>query len=76
MCTCIGTKYFQPCFLLQASRVRFRFEDDALEVVLGEQNNKSENKFVGGENRWKFSAFTNWEVSPCQQHCCCESYLG
>lgn len=46
----------------QASRVRFRFESDALEVVLGEQGNKSENKFVGGENRWKYSAFTNWEV--------------
>lgn len=45
----------------QASRVKFRFEPDALEVVLGEKENKSENKFVGGENRWKYSTFTNWE---------------
>ena len=43
--------------------MKFRFEPDALEVVLGEKENKSENKFVGGENRWKYSAFTNWEVS-------------
>lgn len=47
---------------VQASRVRFRFEADALEVVLGENESKSENKFVGGENRWKYDAFTNWEV--------------
>lgn len=49
--------------VFQASRVKFRFEPDALEVVLGEKENKSENKFVGGENRWKYSTFTNWEVS-------------
>lgn len=45
----------------QASRVRFRFEADALEVVLGDQGDKSENAFVGGENRWKYDTFVNWE---------------
>ena len=43
--------------------MRFRFEADALEVVLGEKESKSENKFVGGENRWKYDTFVNWEVS-------------
>lgn len=51
---------------MQASRVRFRFEADALEVVLGEKESKSENKFVGGENRWKYDSFVNWEVCTSQ----------
>jgi len=46
---------------VQASRVRFRFEADALEVVIGDKEEKSDNKFVGGENRWKYDTFTNWE---------------
>ena len=46
---------------VQASRVKFVFEDDSLEVVLGEQQAETENAFVGGENKWAFSTFTNWE---------------
>ena len=42
--------------------MKFRFEPDALEVVIGEKEEKSDNKFVGGENRWKYDTFTNWEV--------------
>ncbi|CAK0783304.1 hypothetical protein CVIRNUC_006503 [Coccomyxa viridis] len=45
----------------QASRVKFVFDNDSLEVVLGETNAETENAFVGGENKWKFSTFTNWE---------------
>lgn len=37
------------------------FRDDSLEVVLGEQQEETQNAFVGGENRWKFDTFTNWE---------------
>jgi len=43
----------------QASRVKFVFGPDALEVLVGEQ--ESENKFVGGENKWAYDSFTNWE---------------
>jgi len=32
----------------QASRVRFRFDDEALEVLIGESEDKTENAFVGG----------------------------
>jgi hypothetical protein len=46
---------------LQASRVKFVFRDDSLEVVLGEQQEETENAFVGGENKWKFDTFVNWE---------------
>ncbi|KAL4440426.1 hypothetical protein ABPG75_003427 [Micractinium tetrahymenae] len=45
----------------QANRVRFVFDDEALEVVVGPGKQKSENAFVGGENRWAYSTFVNWE---------------
>ena len=44
---------------MQASRVQFVFDDEALEVLV--KSKESENKFVGGQNRWKFDSFTNWE---------------
>jgi hypothetical protein len=43
----------------QASRVRFVFDDEALEVVIGAQ--ETENAFVGGKNRWTYDSFVNWE---------------
>ena len=41
--------------------MRIRFEADALEVVLGNGGKETENAFVGGENRWRYDTFTNWE---------------
>lgn len=32
----------------QASRVRFRFDDEVLEVLTGDSEDKTENAFVGG----------------------------
>ena len=50
---------------VQTSRVRFRFERDALEVVIGEEETESgENAFVGGRNRWAYDSFINWEFFP------------
>ncbi|XP_042487065.1 uncharacterized protein LOC122067300 [Macadamia integrifolia] len=49
--------------LFQTTRVRFVFDNEALEVKVGEQLVESgENVFVGGKNRWKFSSFVNWEL--------------
>lgn len=46
----------------QATRVRFLLDTDSLEVVIGDKAEKSgENVFVGGENRWRYDTFTNWE---------------
>ncbi|XP_057537465.1 uncharacterized protein LOC130815122 isoform X1 [Amaranthus tricolor] len=48
--------------LVQATRVRFVFDDEALEVKVGSELKESgENVFVGGKNRWKYSTFVNWE---------------
>ncbi|KAM7509390.1 hypothetical protein LguiA_019843 [Lonicera macranthoides] len=49
--------------LFQTTRVRFVFDDEALEVKVGEELDESgENVFVGGKNRWKYSTFVNWEL--------------
>ena len=59
LCGCSCVLEARAC--VQASRVRFIFRDDSLEVVLGEAQEETENAFVGGENKWAFQAFTNWE---------------
>eukprot|EP01025_Chloroclados_australasicus_P053061 TRINITY_DN6208_c0_g1_i3.p2 TRINITY_DN6208_c0_g1~~TRINITY_DN6208_c0_g1_i3.p2 ORF type:complete len:199 (-),score=25.07 TRINITY_DN6208_c0_g1_i3:459-1055(-) len=49
---------------IQATRVRFVFGPETLEVAIGksdEELQKTENVFVGGENIWKYDTFTNWE---------------
>ncbi|XP_077220771.1 uncharacterized protein LOC143854613 isoform X1 [Tasmannia lanceolata] len=49
--------------LFQTTRVRFVFDEEALEVKVGDQLQESgENVFVGGKNRWKYSTFVNWEL--------------
>ncbi|KAH1117999.1 hypothetical protein GLYMA_17G114902v4 [Glycine max] len=51
------------CLLFpQTTRVTFVFDDEALEVKIGEQLQESgENAFVGGKKCWKYSTFVNWE---------------
>eukprot|EP01023_Acetabularia_acetabulum_P013825 TRINITY_DN1671_c0_g1_i5.p1 TRINITY_DN1671_c0_g1~~TRINITY_DN1671_c0_g1_i5.p1 ORF type:complete len:261 (+),score=28.10 TRINITY_DN1671_c0_g1_i5:303-1085(+) len=49
---------------IQASRVKFIFGPQALEVAIGKSEKelqKTENVFVGGENIWRYDSFTNWE---------------
>ncbi|KAK9947567.1 hypothetical protein M0R45_003185 [Rubus argutus] len=49
--------------LFQTTRVRFVFDEEALEVKVGDElENSGENVFVGGKNRWKYSSFVNWEL--------------
>ena len=44
-------------FLVQANRVRFRFDEDSFEVLLSKGDDKldksGENFAVGGDNKWK-----------------------
>jgi hypothetical protein len=48
--------------LYQTTSVRFVFDDEGMELKTGKQLQESrENVFVGGRNRWSYSAFTNWE---------------
>jgi hypothetical protein len=54
-----------PAFLaIQATRVKFVFEPDALEVLIAADGAKTDNAFVGGRNRWAYASFKNWEIFP------------
>ncbi|OAE21728.1 hypothetical protein AXG93_1275s1390 [Marchantia polymorpha subsp. ruderalis] len=49
--------------LVQTTRVRFVFDDEGLEVKIGEElKDSQENVFVGGKNKWPYSSFVNWEL--------------
>ena len=57
--------------IIQTGKVRFVFDNEAMEVFVarkdekGEELNASrENFVVGGKNRWKYSTFTNWFFIP------------
>lgn len=56
---------------VQTGRVRFVFDDEAMEVKVlkaksenGSELSKSENNFVGGANRWKYSSWKEWFFIP------------
>lgn len=57
--------------LFQTFNIRFVFDDEAFEVKTnfgggGEEElaKTGENFVVGGENRWKYDTFVNWEFFP------------
>lgn len=69
-----------PLFLLgillfvQTGKVRFVFDDEALEIFVARKdetgnviNASRENAVVGGQNRWKYSTFTG----ICRLTVCC-----
>lgn len=43
----------------QATRIRFTFDDEAIELTRNGQ--ESQNIVVGGQNRWSYDSFINWE---------------
>ena len=56
---------------IQAGKVRFVFDDEALEIFVARKNDQGEvenasreNYVVGGKNRWKYSTFTDWYFIP------------
>jgi Protein of unknown function (DUF3119) len=54
-----------PLFLAsRASAVKFVFGPDALEVVTAAAGKDTENAFVGGQNKWPYASFVNWEFFP------------
>jgi len=56
-------------FTVQAGRVRFEFDEEALELKIdkgGEEElaSSGENVVVGGANRWAYDSFTDWFFIP------------
>eukprot|EP00586_Coscinodiscus_wailesii_P005753 CAMPEP_0172481728 /NCGR_PEP_ID=MMETSP1066-20121228/7810_1 /TAXON_ID=671091 /ORGANISM="Coscinodiscus wailesii, Strain CCMP2513" /LENGTH=254 /DNA_ID=CAMNT_0013244291 /DNA_START=143 /DNA_END=907 /DNA_ORIENTATION=+ len=54
-------------FLVQTFRIRFVFESDSFTLKTGNDDNLSdtgENIVVGGENRWTYDSFVNYDFFP------------
>mmetsp|Transcript_45737 Transcript_45737/g.145733 ORF Transcript_45737/g.145733 Transcript_45737/m.145733 type:complete len:209 (+) Transcript_45737:18-644(+) len=52
-------------FAIQANNVKFVFGPEHLEVKVGSDVSdmrESDNKIVGGANKWRYDTFTNWEM--------------
>ena len=56
---------------VQTGRVRFAFDDTAMEVLKRQSDGKiiksGENFAVGGENRWAYNSFISWDFIPSQK---------
>ncbi|CAM9338205.1 unnamed protein product [Discosporangium mesarthrocarpum] len=56
---------------VQATRVKFEFDAEAMEVKLGSEDGElvesGDNRFVGGKNRWRYNTWTNWECFPSEK---------
>jgi hypothetical protein len=53
-------------FLVQTARVRFVFDNTSFELKSGGDSltSSGENVVVGGENRWRYDSFVNWDFFP------------
>lgn len=60
------TLLFSSFLAVQATRIRFIFDETSFELKMGGDNLQSsgENIVVGGENRWTYDSFVNWEFFP------------
>jgi hypothetical protein len=52
-------------FLVQTFRIRFTFDETNFELRMGDDlSDVGENVVVGGENKWPYDSFVNWEFFP------------
>jgi hypothetical protein len=52
-------------FLVQTFRIRFTFDADNFELRMGDDlTDVGENVIVGGDNKWPYDSFVNWEFFP------------
>lgn len=52
-------------FVVQTARIRFCFDSTAFELRMGDEMQQTgENIVVGGENRWTYDSFVNYEFFP------------
>jgi hypothetical protein len=62
------TLLFASFLAIQAKRIKFVFDEDSFELKMGdspdELTSSGENIVVGGENRWKYDSFVNYDFFP------------
>lgn len=53
-------------FVVQATRIRFVFDETSFELKMGGDNleDSGENVVVGGANRWEYDTFVNYDFFP------------
>jgi len=51
----------------QTTTLRFQFDDSAFSLVKADGENLGENVVVGGENRWQYKSFVNYDFLPSEQ---------
>mmetsp|Transcript_18053 Transcript_18053/g.41304 ORF Transcript_18053/g.41304 Transcript_18053/m.41304 type:complete len:242 (-) Transcript_18053:158-883(-) len=51
-------------FFVQTGRIRFAFDSEAFSLINADGSDSGENVVVGGENRWTYDSFANWEFFP------------
>ncbi|CAM9277167.1 unnamed protein product [Heterosigma akashiwo] len=55
---------FSGFLTFQTTTLRFSFDDQAFSLVKSDGSSIGENVVVGGENRWAYSSFKNWDFLP------------
>jgi hypothetical protein len=57
---------FSAFLAFQTTTLRFGFDDDSFYLVKNDESS-FENVVVGGENKWKYSSFQNWDFLPSEK---------
>jgi len=55
---------FSLFLAFQTTTLRFAFDDDSFSLVQASGAKMQDNVVVGGENRWKYSSFSNYDFLP------------
>ena len=55
---------FSLFLAFQTTTLRFGFDDDSFSLVKSNGSPMSENVVVGGENKWKYTSFKNYDFLP------------
>jgi len=55
---------FSLFLAFQTTTLRFGFDDDSFSLVKADGSSMGENVVVGGENKWAYSSFKNWDFLP------------
>lgn len=53
--------------VFQTTTLRFTFDDSEFSLVRSDLSSIGENVVVGGENRWKYDTFVNWDFLPSEE---------
>mmetsp|Transcript_10515 Transcript_10515/g.12942 ORF Transcript_10515/g.12942 Transcript_10515/m.12942 type:complete len:230 (-) Transcript_10515:119-808(-) len=55
---------FAAFLTFQTTTLRFSFDEDSFSLVKSDGSSLGENVVVGGENKWAYSSFKNWDFLP------------